>query len=175
MTLGFVDDGEIIGTLAALQIGAAWMDSVEATSPITAVGLLLVMIFLTTLEAPSGVPASSWTSTTSVWPLTPPAALIAFIASLTPLSVEWPNVDLSPVSDPYSPIVMVFDAPPDGVLSPPGVSVLLAQPPTASAKAAAEQRHAKKRTEAQRIGISQVSFKFSWRVREVGAALPGSR
>src|SRR6202789_801473 len=55
-------------------------------------------------------PCFDWSSSvmsSSFRPRTPPAALISSIASAVPLCDDWPNAASLPVSEAYSPILMV--------------------------------------------------------------------
>src|SRR6266536_3690900 len=62
------------------------------------------MSFVTAVAASSGLDWSSSTATRTFLPRSPPAELISSNAIWIALLVDWPNVAVVPVSDPYSPI-----------------------------------------------------------------------
>jgi hypothetical protein len=106
VTLGFVDEGEIMGTPAAWQIGAPASERDDATSPITAMTRSWLMSFCTAVAASCAWDWSSSTTTrTGSPPILPCAWLVSSaIADSTPSLVEPPNVASPPVSEPNSPM-----------------------------------------------------------------------
>src|SRR6185369_12215764 len=115
VTSGLVDDGEIIGTLFAWQIGAAAREADDATSPSTATTFCCEISLVTAFAASSCFDWSSSVSTLILRPLMPPAAFTSSMAIMMPLCVDWPNVACGPVSEPYSPTR----------ISPPPAAVLV--------------------------------------------------
>ena len=107
---GLVDEGVIIGTLFAWQIGAAARECDEATWPSIATTWFWLISFVTTVEASSGLDWSSSTRSLICCPRTPPAPLTSSKAIWEPSRVEMPKVAIPPVRDPYSPTRI---APPD--------------------------------------------------------------
>ena len=112
-----------MGTLFCWQIGAASMDLDDATSPSIATTPSLEISFFTTVEASPCLDWSSSVSNTSFLPNAPPAAFASSIASKVPLWDMVPNVASLPVSEAYSPTLMVSPPPPP--LPPEGSPGLL--------------------------------------------------
>jgi hypothetical protein len=114
VTFGFVEDGEIMGTPAAWQIGPPASERDDATSPITAMTWSWLMSFWTAVAASCAWDWSSSTTTrTGSPPILPCASLVSSaIATSTPSLVEPPNVASPPVSEPYSPITSSSFPPP---------------------------------------------------------------
>jgi len=92
--------GEIIGTCASWQTGAAARLSLLATSPSTATTLSLLTRRVTASVASLASPLVSYSLRRINWPLMPPLALICSMASLMPLLVLWPKVASLPVREP---------------------------------------------------------------------------
>src|SRR5262245_33966160 len=113
VTLGFVDEGEIIGTPAAWQIGPPASEREDATSPTTAT-LSSCTSFCTAVAASAAwLCSSSTTKRTGSPPILPCASLVSSAtATSTPSLVEPPNVASPPVSEPYSPITSSSFPPP---------------------------------------------------------------
>src|SRR5450432_35123 len=107
VTLGLVELGEIIGILFCWQIGAASSERDEATSPRMATTLSREISLLTTVAGSPALERSSSVSNSIFLPSTPPAALICSTASNVPSCDEMPNVASLPVSEAYSPTLMV--------------------------------------------------------------------
>src|SRR5207244_8618535 len=123
------DDGEIIGTLLAWQIGPAAIDADEATSPRTATTLFCEISFETVVAASSDFDWSSSVRILTLRPLMPPAALTSSAAMMMPLCVDVPKVACEPLSEPYSPMRMspVADVVAVDAVAPP-VSLFGGQP-----------------------------------------------
>ena len=112
VTFGFVELGEIIGTLAFWQIGAASSERPDATSPSTAMTLSREMSLRTTLADSPCLDCVSSVMRSNFRPSTPPAALSSSMASSVPLCDDWPNVASLPVSEANSPTLMTALAEP---------------------------------------------------------------
>jgi hypothetical protein len=88
VTRGLVDDGDTIGTPS---FWATWPPAIEIddeTSPSTATTFSLLMRRVTTVPPSEGFDAVSSVLTSTLRPLTPPAALRSSSAMRTPLSVD---------------------------------------------------------------------------------------
>ena len=107
VTLGLVDEGEIMGMPAAWHTGPASSDRPEATSPSTATTLSRLMNFLTMVTDSPAVERLSSCSNCNCLPSTPPALLISSMARAVPSCDDTPKVASVPVSEQNSPTLMV--------------------------------------------------------------------
>ena len=123
VTLGLVDEGEIMGMPAAWHTGPASSERPEATSPSTATTLSRLMNFLTMVTDSPAVERLSSCSNCNCLPSTPPALLISSMAKTVPSWEDTPKVASVPVREQNSPTLMVSApavpaAPPSDGLQP---------------------------------------------------------